>query len=207
MLNNEETIKEITSKCIDCLPLVYLVHPQENNGVKVIMAAINEEQEELLDNEEFIELKDQFGKSFNVNPKSCYAYGKLDLSPKSDDIDKISKANWFRNLYVNIFVFTKYDYNTHTVTSDVEGGRWYETNNIETYLPFLYGKIGKPERVVIFREEMDIFELKRQISIKRSRLYRSNRDNPKRYSQTYSKHKTEIKRKNKVSNLHFTIKK
>ena len=156
MLNNENS-NRITTKCIDCLPLVYIACPQDNGGVKVIMAPITEEQEEKLNNEDYIIIRDQYDKTFLVDDKKCYAYGTLNLSPKSEDIRKIKDANWFKNLYVNIIAVNDYDFETNTVTSDVEGGRWYETDNVETYLPFLYAKIGKPERVVIFRDETDVF--------------------------------------------------
>ena len=200
--------KEIISKCIDSLPLVYIARSEDNGGVKVIMAPITEAQEQQLDNEECIVVKDQFNHSFVVEPKACYAYGKLDLSPKSDDMDKISRANWFNKLYINIYMFTDYDYNTNIVTSDVIGGRWYETSNISTYLPFLHGKIGKPERVVIFRDFFDVFASKKhkhknKVNTNAKKDYASFRE----YCNAYNRNKTILKRKDKVSKLHFKIKK
>ena len=203
----EENNRQITTNCISCLPLVWIVCPKENHGVGAIMAPITEEQEKDLDNGGSIIIKDQFDKTYLVEPKFCYAYGKLDLSPKSDDLQKIVKADWFKNLYVNIIVFTKYDYDSHTVTSDIEGGRWYETNNIDNYLPFLYGKIGKPERVVIFRKDFDSIIFKNRKKNTNKQANRKHYLNSKDYYQSYTKRKTELKRKAKVSNLQFTIKK
>lgn len=203
---NEENEYEITSKCIDCLPLVYIACPQDNYGTAIMMAPITKEQEDSLDNGDIVVVSDQFDRKFIINPKSCYAYGKLNLSPKSDDIRKLAKANLFYNMHINICVLNVYDYDTHTVTSDVEGGRWYETDNIETYLPFLHGKLGKPERVAIFRKDFDTLSNKRKKNtnkIANHKHYLYSKD----YYKSYSKRKTELKRKAKVSNLQFKIKK
>ena len=198
---------KIVSKCIDCLPLVYIACPQENGGARVIMAPITAEQEEQLNNEDYIIIKDQFGQSFVVTDNKCYAYGDLDLSPKSDNIRKIAKSNWFKNLYVNIIMLSEYDYETNTVTSDVEGGRWYETDNIETYLPFLHAKIGKPERVVIFRDDLDTLGFKKKHKTSANKVSNKYKSASKEYVRQYNRNKTIAKRKARVSTLQFKIKK
>ena len=202
MLNTER----ITSNCINSLPLAWIACPQENHGAGIIMAPISEEQEKELDSENMIVLRDQYSRTFIATPKNSYAYGKLNLSPKSEDINKIVKAQLFKGFYINIVCFTDYDYNSHTVTSDVPGGRWYETDNVENYLPFLHGKIGKPERVVIFRIDFDVLSAKRNRNNNRT-ANNKHKVSSKDYYKSYSKRKTELKRKAKVSNLQFTIKK
>lgn len=198
---------KIVSKCIDCLPLVYIACPQENGGARVIMAPITAEQEEQLNNEDYIIIKDQFGQSFVVTDNKCYAYGELDLSPKSDNIKKIGKSNWFKNLYINIIMLSEYDYETNTVTSDVEGGRWYETDNVETYLPFLYAKIGKPERVVIFRDDLDVLGFRKKKKTSANKVSNKYKSASKEYVRQYNRNKTIAKRKARVSILQFKIKK
>lgn len=198
---------KIVSKCIDCLPLVYIACPQENGGARVIMAPITAEQEEQLNNEDYIIIKDQFEQSFVVTDNKCYAYGELDLSPKSDNIRKIAESNWFKNLYVNIIMLSEYDYETNTVTSDVEGGRWYETDNVETYLPFLHAKIGKPERVVIFRDDLDTLGFKKKRKTSANKVSNKYKSASKEYVRQYNRNKTIVKRKARVSTLQFKIKK
>ena len=120
---------------------------------------------------------------------------------------RVSLLSTIPTVELNVIVFTRYDYNTHTVTSDVAGGRWYETNNVENYLPFLYAKIGKPERVVIFRCDTDIFSSrkkhKNRNTVKDHKHYLAAKD----YYTSYHKNKTIAKRKAKVSSLQFKIKK
>lgn len=203
----EKNSFEITTKCIDCLPLVYIASPSENHGFGVIMAPITEEQEKQLYENDYIIIKNQFNKQFVINDKVCYAYGTLDLSPNSDDIRKIIDSHWFDNVYVNIIVFTRYDYDTHTVTSDVVGGRWYETNNVNNYLPFLYAKLGKPDRVVIFRCSTDIFSSRKKNKTKTKETNNKHYLANKTYYTDYHKNKTIAKRKAKVSSLQFKIKK
>lgn len=201
MLKKEKPY-EYTFNCINCLPLVYIACPNENRGVGVIMAPITEEQETKLNEDDCIIITDQYNRSFKVYAKNTYVYGTLDLSPNSDDICTIAKSNLFLYLYVNIIVFSNYDYYTHSVTSNVNGCKWYETDNINTYLPFLYGKIGKPERVVIFRIDCNKQIKRKRTSKENHKHYLSS----KKYYTDYYRNKTIAKRKNKVSNLKFSIK-
>lgn len=203
MLNTEKEIRKYTTNCISCLPVVYIVRPNENNGTQVVMIGITEEQEKQLDNNKIVTINTDRG-CFTIDPKFCYAYGDLDLSPNSDDINKIAKANWFENFLVNIHVVSTYDYNTHTVTSDIRGGRWFDTYDIKVYLPYLYGCIGKPKRVAIFKEYLNsLMALKAKREAKRlnNKKYRENKTN-----NIYNKKRTIAKRKAKVSSLKFTLK-
>lgn len=204
MSNKEETYN-YTFDCINCLPLCFIAYPQDNYGNSIIIAPITETDEADLDEGNSIIIKDQHNRTFLVDSKSAYVYGALNLHPKSDDIHKIVKANLFNNIYVTVDVPSNYDYESHTVTSTFDKIKWYDTDNPELYLPFLHGKLGKPERVVIFRYSFNTTTIKRKtLSKKENRAhYLSSKD----YYTSYSKRKTELKRKAKVNSLTFTIKK
>ena len=203
MLNKENTNRKFTTPCISCLPFIHIVASCENNGVRVVLIGITEEQEQKLDAGEslFIETDRD---NFHVNPQLCYAYGKLDLSPNSEDIKTMIEANWFQSFFVNIRMFSNYDYKTHSVTSDIPGGRWFETCNMNEYLPYLHGCIGKPKRVLIFKEYVRLGNLK---TPSRKRIVNTSySDQTKKHRNELSRARTIAKRKTKVSNLKFTIK-
>lgn len=203
MLNKENLNRKFTTPCISCLPFIHIAASCENNGVRVVLIGITEEQEQKLDAGEslFIETDRD---NFNVNPQLCYAYGKLDLSPNSEDIKTMIEANWFQSLFVNIRMFSNYDYKTHSVTSDIPGGRWFETCRIEEYLPYLHKCIGAPERVLIFKEYVRLGGLK---SPNRKQVVNTSYSSQtKEHRNELAKARTIAKRKARVSNLKFTIK-
>jgi hypothetical protein len=173
--------------------------PAENNNVQVVMTEISEEEEKELDRGKGIHLN-RDNKYFNVEPDCCYLYGEFDFSPNSNDINKMYNANWFVNMNINKFMLSEYDYETHTVTSDKKGCRWYETNDLRIYLPYLYGCIGKPKRVIIFKEYIQ------NIAQKKAKERAKKHAKEKKEHSDY-KVKLDIKRQNKVSNMKFTIKK
>lgn len=137
------------------LPYVLLVRPgiERNGNARVVMIEISDEEEEQLDSGETLTLN-RGGVLFVINPNLCYAYGEFDLSPNSETIKTFDNCNWFEYYTVKHIMFSKYNYQNHTITSDIKRGRWYDTSNLSTYLPYLYACLNKPKRVAIFKEFM-----------------------------------------------------
>ena len=204
MLNSNDKERTYTTDCISCLDLYYIAKPCDNNGVQVIMAGITEEQEKDLDNGKIITIDTKLG-CFDVDPDMCYCYGELDLSPNSKDINRIYEAHWFDNYDINIHLVSEYDYATHSVKSDIRGGRWYESSNPKDYIPYLHGCIGKPKRIAIFKECLNTLIAKKLERERRNRNNKIYREHKADYN--YYKEKTIAKRKAKVSSLKFKIKK
>ena len=100
---------------------------------------------------------------------------------------------------------SEYDYATHSVTSDIKGGRWYDTSRALTYLPYLYACLNKPKRVCIFREYIDIVAMNRakQKAAKQREWTRNNKE----YLAKKRQKRTAAKRNAKLSLLTFNIKK
>lgn len=178
-----------TSECIKLSHVTLVRNGIEKNGtVRVTMLEITEEQENSLINNEIITitLNDNI---YTINPNLCYLYGEVDLSPNSEVLNEISKYDWFERYYVRHFIPSRYDYKTHTINSDIKGGRWFDTANIKTYLPFLYACIGKPKRVAIFKEDLQFLDiLTRRLYQKEYRQRR--RDEIKKKKDKVKKHKT-----------------
>ena len=145
-------------------------------------------------NETFVETTPKWKSLANlVEYTYTYINAKSEVKPINDMfIDGNSLINF------------EYNYEDNSVTSDIKGGRVYGTSNVKKYLPFLYASINKPERVVIFKEYLNIEDVrKNKIKAKKDNYYKKPKSN---YNKEKNKEKIESKRRAKISNLKFTIK-
>lgn len=205
MSNKRNHNLRYTINCRRDLPYVFIVRPNDtlDKNIRVMMMAITEEDEKELDCGRSLSLVR--GKlQFIIHPDLCYAYGPLNLAPGSKDLDYIEEAKWFNSFEIRQFLFSDYDYETHTLDSDIPSGRWYSSSNVKSYLPYLYACLNKPERIVIFKEYLNILDL-RNTKNKAKNNTRYNAEARKRQKER-SKQKADIKRQNRVKNLQFTLK-
>lgn len=178
-----------TNECIKLSHITLVRNGVEKNGTtRVTMLEITEEQEASLINNEnvTITINDMI---YTINPNLCYIYGEVDFSPNSAMLNEITKYNWFERYYVRHFIPSKYDYKTHTIVSNIKGGRWFDTDNIKTYLPFLYACIGKPKRVAIFKEELELLSILTRRLHQKEYIQR-NRDKIRKKKAKIREHKT-----------------
>lgn len=204
MLNEDSKHLMFTTPCLSNCPYMFIVRPNDpgNGNIRVIMTSITEDEEKALDSRKSLRLKR--GKlSFYVDPDFCLAYGDVDLSPNSKDTLELDKADWFSRLYVRHFMPSEYDYETHSMISDIRGGRWYDTSNIKTFMPYLYACIGKPKKIIIFKEYIDIIALNRakRKAEREAKYYQVNKDNLKKRVAE----KRAAKRRARLSHLVFNF--
>lgn len=192
--------------CIKDCSFSFIVRPCDpgNGNIRVVMLEISEEEEHLLDSGKSLSLT-RGRLSFVVNPALCLAYGDFDLSPNSEDLNKFYDAHWFDRFYIKHFIPSEYDYNTHTLTSDLRRGRWFDTRNIKVYLPYLHACMNKPKRIVIFKEYNDLLALRRAEK-HNEQVKQWNKDN-KEYLKKKAREKSKAKRELKLSKLTFNYKK
>ena len=201
---NTKNKRMFTSNCINNLDFVFIARSIDpgNGNIDVIMTSITEEEETLLDKGKTIVIKK--GKTeFTIDPNLCFAYGELDLSPNSDTIKLFTEIDWFRKLYIKHFLFSEYDYEHHTVTSDIKGGRWYDTSNISKYLPYLYACLNKPKRIAIFRQTFDMKSI--YIKNRQKEYYQKNRARRDEISAKSRMKISKNRRKARLSTLKFDI--
>lgn len=160
MLDTDINQLTYTIDCIRDCDFVFLVRPCDpgNGNIRVVMTEISYDEELILDSGKSL-LLNRGRLSFNVDPEFCYAYGKLDIKPNSDEVIQMDKADWFERYSIRQFIPSEYDFENHCVHSDRRLGRWYDTRNLRTYLPYLYNCINHPERVVIFKEYLSTFDM------------------------------------------------
>ena len=201
---NTKNKRMFTSNCINNLDFVFIARSIDpgNGNIDVIMTSITEEEETSLDKGKTIIVKR--GKAeFTINPNLCFAYGELDLSPNSDSIKLFAEIDWFYKLYIKHFLFSEYDYEHHTVTADVKGGKWYDTSDISKYLPFLYACLNKPKRIVIFKQTLDTKRL--HIKNRQKEYYQKNRAKMDKISAKFRMKMSKNKRKARLSTLKFDV--
>lgn len=205
MSNRRNTARIHTVNCRRDLPYVFIVRPNDtlDNNLRVMMMEITEEDEKELDCGRSLSLVR--GKlQFIIHPDLCYAYGPIDLSPTSKDLDYIDNANWFNSFEIRQFLLSDYDYETHSVVSDVPTGRWYSSSNVKSYLPYLYACLNKPKRIAIFKEYLNTTEL-RTAKVKAKNNSKYNAGVRERNKERAQQRKETI-RQNKVKNMQFTLK-
>lgn len=203
MLNTKEINIKHTTNCLKDRNFMFIARPADNAGIQVVIMPITEEEENDLNNNRHLVHK-YLGNEFYIDPSLCYAYGELDLSPNSKDIKKIYDANWFDKLDVNIIVYSEYNYETHTVTSDVKGGRWYETDDPRIYLPYFHACLNKPKRVVIFKDPYSVAQ-KLRLSLSKHRKVSQAKKTKEEIASRNAEKQAE-KRQVKISKLNFTVK-
>lgn len=203
MLNTENTTNKHVTQCLKNRNFMFIAKPSSNNGLQVVIMPISEEEENQLNKGKHIS-HEYLGNSFDIDPNLCYAYGELDLSPNSKDIKKIYKNNLFDNLNVNVFVQSDYDYKTHSVTSDVKSGRWFETSDPRIFLPYLHACLNKPKRVVIFKDPYSVGNQLR-LSLANARKLKQSKPDKEKIAARNAIKQAE-KRLDKVSKLTFTVK-
>lgn len=119
---------------------------------KILMAPITEEQEQLLDEGNFIEIITHC-KGYVLSNKDVIVYGVIDFSEGSLDMDFIYSLNWCADDYFKgMCIPSRYNYNKHTALGNDKGLLYYDTIRCDTILKYKHGCLGKPKRVVIWKE-------------------------------------------------------
>ena len=97
----KENCLKYTTNCSSNHPYAFIVRPLDTNNkdLRIMLMEITEEQENELDNNKSISIEKGSYK-FNIEPDMCYAYGKLDLSPNSKDIENIYKLCKEKNIHL-----------------------------------------------------------------------------------------------------------
>ena len=122
-------------------------HTNRKRGERpVIITAISEEEEKLLDDNKTITIKRDNIK-FTVSKKNIYGYGHIDFSDNSEDKEDIEWFNILNNLDFKGYPIDTFDYDKGIFT-----GSWYSTWSPFVVCQLMHAYLGKPDRVCIFRK-------------------------------------------------------
>lgn len=126
--------------------------PHNNKHIGILMTFITDEEELALDNDETLTLE-RDNSSFIVNKKNTYCYGDVNLNNGSDDFHQIAEFDILSHLScVGIKIYSDYDYKSHACNSPINRCRWTETFNPAVVAQQVHGFIGKPKKIILFRQ-------------------------------------------------------
>jgi hypothetical protein len=130
-------------------------HISEKDSKRIIMTSLEDDEEKLLDNNKTISIT-RGHMTFIIKPNDIVAYGEIDFENGSEDLDYIYTLNFYKNnMLSGVIVPSEYDYKTHTVTSDIKGGRRFDTTQTDIVCQYAHGCLGKPKRTIIFKSDED----------------------------------------------------
>lgn len=123
----------------------------EKNIIMTMMTYITEDEEKVLDNGKELHLV-RGTMEFNISPRKVYCYGHVDFTTDSSDYNIIEDFDFLNYLNdVGIHIPSDYRYKTHSCYSPIDRVRWTETWNPAEVAQYAHGRIGKPDRIVLFK--------------------------------------------------------
>lgn len=118
---------------------------------KVIMTYITIKEEAALDKRENISII-RGDKTFDIDIKNIYCYGKIDFRQNSNDMNQMDTFDFLNYLVGSgLHVVSDYDYRNHCCHSPYTFPRWTETFRPSVITQFAHGCLGKPKLIVLFK--------------------------------------------------------
>lgn len=138
----------------ECISIV--CHIEKSHGYSINITGITEEEEELIEKGVTVTLI-RDGIKYQVIYGDVYCYGEVDLSPGSSDSNIIEDFNWLKHENTPCYLPAYYDYINHSAGAKNSISRyWYtETFNSARVAKYKHGCIGKPKRILIFKQRHD----------------------------------------------------
>ncbi len=129
-----------------------ICHTEKVNGrlksqVRILMTWITDKEEASLDKGRAISIT-RGGITFYLDSDNVFSYGKVDLHDDSEDYEALNELIPFNDI---VHIPSNYDYDTHTCKSPTKMYQTRETNDIGAMAQYAHGRLGKPNKVVIFR--------------------------------------------------------
>lgn len=125
-----------------------------NTSIKtqsIVMSYLTPEEEKKLDTGETINII-RGNCRFVINQSDVIAYGEIDFSNDSDDLNYFIDLNWFNDKkLVGFSIPSQYDYENHTTISDRKLIKYYDTKRPEAVVQYVHSVLNKPKISVIFK--------------------------------------------------------
>lgn len=115
---------------------------------RVSIAVLTDNEERNLDKHIPINLN-LGNRTINVSSDNLICYGDVDFSTNSPDYNQIKKL--IKNDIV-VHIPVDYNYNLHCCISPNKMYRTVETTDVSKIVQYFHGKLGKPKKVIIFKE-------------------------------------------------------
>lgn len=132
----------------DCLSVTCHTNGK-GRGQYIMMTKISYDQEEALDNGNFIDVE-RDNKIYHVGPRNVVGYGEIDFNNDSVDMQTLENFDLIqvKDLCRGEYIPRQFDYEQNLMSSEMS-----ETFDFAQMCKFTYCKIGKPDRCLIFKYE------------------------------------------------------
>lgn len=124
------------------------VHKECN---RIGIAVLTDEQERDLDKHTSIDLN-LGNRTIKINSDNLICYGDVDFTTNSSDYNQVAKL--IKNDII-AHIPTDYNYNLHCCISPNKSYRTVETTDVSRIVQYFHGKLGKPKKVIIFKEHIE----------------------------------------------------
>lgn len=114
---------------------------------RILMTWIDDKEEALLDKGKAISIS-RGGITFDLDRDNIFSYGEVDFHDGTEDYDALNELIPFEDV---VHIPLNYDYDTHTCKTTTKMYQTRETNDIGAMAQYAHGRLGKPDKVVIFR--------------------------------------------------------
>lgn len=114
---------------------------------RILMTWISDKEEALLDKGRAITIT-RGGITFDLDSDNIFSYGEVDFHDGTEDYDALNELIPFRDV---VHIPLNYDYDTHTCKTLTKMYQTRETDDIGAMAQYAHGRLGKPDKVVIFR--------------------------------------------------------
>ena len=126
-------------------------HSSSKNEVEsIVIISIDEKEEKKLDKGFLQCVRDD--QTFSIHQNEIVCYGEIDFTTGSDDYNTIEEMTWLEYLGAKgICIPSDYNYEEHCCYSPISKCRYTETFNPARLTQYLHSRLGKPQRVCIFK--------------------------------------------------------
>lgn len=114
---------------------------------RILMTWISDKEEALLDKGRAISIT-RGGITFDLDKDNIFSYGEVDFHDGTEDYDALNELIPFKDV---VHIPLNYDYDTHTCKTSTKMYQTRETDDIGAMAQYAHGRLGKPDKVVIFR--------------------------------------------------------
>lgn len=123
------------------------VNGKIKNQIRILMTYLTDKEESYLNQDKSLTIE-RGGITFDLDKDNVFAYGEVDFHKDTDDYEALRDLIPFNDI-VNLP--DHYDYDTHTCQTTVNGYQTRECRDIGAMAQYAHGKLGKPNKVVIFK--------------------------------------------------------
>jgi hypothetical protein len=127
-------------------------HVVNKTNILIFITYLTEEDEKQIDEGKTITIT-RGDREFIIHPNSVYCYGSVNFNDDAEDLDIVEGFDFLNHTTeVGVKIPANYNFERHECKSNIGRVKWTETWNPAELAQYAYGCIGKPDRIVLFKQ-------------------------------------------------------